>query len=83
MSKDNKFNFKLYDSEKDEIVGEIGVTTTKTQKQFMKDYEEVREQWYEETYPDSLDNYIVEKLEEKGYKDVYIEMFNKNNCLDF
>ena len=76
-------SFPLYDACEDRIVGVLSVTTTKTIEQFKKDYLKVRDDWYEETSPDSLDNYLVENLEKLGHN-VSIKIYDSStNFLNF
>ena len=75
MKKEKSYSFPLYDTSEDKTVGILSVVTTKTAKQFKNDYLEVRSNWYEEDFPDSLDNYLVEKLEGLGHS-VSIEIFD-------
>lgn len=71
------YSFPLYDTSEDRVVGILSVITTETAKKFKDDYLKVRGDWYEEDFPDSLDNYLVEKLEELGHS-VSIEIFNSS-----
>ena len=83
MKQKKNYSFPLYDTSVDRTVGILSVTTTKTAKQFKKDYLKVRSNWYEEDFPDSLDNYLVEKLESLGHF-VSIEIFGgSTDGLDF
>ena len=82
MKKAKNYSFPLYDTCEDKIVGIISVTTAKTEKQFKRDYNKAREEWYDKD-EDCLEFFIVDNLEEKGYKKVSIEMFEEDDCLDF
>lgn len=75
MKQKKSYSFPLYDTSEDKTVGILSVTTTKTAKEFKNDYLKVRSNWYEEDFPDSLDNYLVENLESLGYS-VSIEIFD-------
>ena len=75
MKKEKSYSFPLYDTSEDKTVGILSVTTTKTVKEFKNDYLAIRSNWYEEDFPNSLDNYLVENLESLGYS-VSIEIFN-------
>ncbi len=75
MKQKKSYSFPLYDTSEDKTVGILSVATTKTAKEFKNDYLKVRGDWYEEDFPDSLDNYLVESLEGLGYS-VSIEIFD-------
>lgn len=73
-----EYNIKLTDTD----TGEVSVwvlTTDKTLKAFEKAYYKAREKWYEEDL-DALDEYLREKLYEKGF---YLTPINYDLEVDF
>lgn len=83
MKKVKSYTFPLYDTSEDAFTGMLVVATVKTKKQFKKDYDTVRNDWYEEECPDSLDNYLMNRLGELGYA-VSIEVFSSSaDTLEF
>ena len=75
MKKVKSYTFSLYNTSEDAFTGLLVVATVKTKNQFKKDYDTVRNDWYEEECPDSLDNYLMNRLGELGYT-VSIEVFD-------
>ena len=83
MKQEKSYSFPLHDTSLETIVGVLSVTTTKTAKKFKKDYLKVRNNWFEEEFPDTLDNYLVEHLEKLGYS-VSIKIYDIwTDYLDF
>lgn len=61
-----KYKIKLFNTCDGESL-DCELETTKTLKSFKKAYYEIRDDWFKENYADSLFEYLVEKLEKRGY----------------